>query len=365
MAATGFTPISLYYSTTASAVPVNTNLVAGELALNTLDEKLYFKNSAGTVKLLASTAGAAGSVTSVAASVPAFLSIAGSPITTSGTLAITYSGTALPVANGGTGLTSGTSGGVLYYSATGTLASSAALAANALVIGGGAGAAPATTTTGTGVVTALGVNTGSAGAFVVNGGALGTPSSGTLTSATGLPISTGVSGLGTGVATFLATPTSANLAAALTDETGTGANVFATSPTLVTPILGTPTSGTLSNCTVDGTNSVGFLNIPINSQSAAYTLVLADAGKAILHPSTDANARTFTIPANGSVAYAIGTAITFINMTSQVVTIAITTDTMYLSSAGTTGSRSLAQYGSATAIKMTSTTWLISGSGLT
>jgi len=129
--------------------------------------------------------------------------------------------------------------------------------------------------------------------------------------------------------------------------------------------LGTPSSGTLSACTVDGTDAVGFRNIPQNSQSAAYTLVLADAGKHIFHPSGDANARTYTIPANGSVAYPIGTAITFINMTSQVVTIAITTDTMYLSAAGTTGSRSLAQYGSATAIKMTSTTWLISGSGLT
>ena len=148
--------------------------------------------------------------------------------------------------------------------------------------------------------------------------------------------------------------------------TGTGTVVaLATSPTLVTPILGTPTSGTLSNCTVDGTDSIGFRNIPVNSQSAAYTAVLADSGKVIFHPSTDANARTFTIPANGSVAYPIGTAITFINMTSQAVTIAITTDTMYLSAAGTTGSRTLAQYGSATAIKMTSTTWLISGSGLT
>ena len=124
-------------------------------------------------------------------------------------------------------------------------------------------------------------------------------------------------------------------------------------------------SGASNTLTVDGTNTVGFLNIPQNSQSAAYTLVLADAGKHIFHPSTDANARTFTIPANSSVAYPIGTAITFINMTAAVVTIAITTDTMYLSSAGTTGSRSLAQYGSATAIKMTSTTWLISGSGLT
>jgi hypothetical protein len=163
----------------------------------------------------------------------------------------------------------------------------------------------------------------------------------------------------------LATPSAANLASAVTEETGSGNLVFATSPTLVTPVLGTPTSGTLSGCTVDGTDSVGFRNVPINSQSAAYTAVLADSGKAILHPSTDANARTFTIPANGSVAYALGTAITFINMTSQVVTIAITTDTMYLAGTGTTGSRSLAQYGMATAIKMTSTTWLISGSGLT
>jgi len=168
-----------------------------------------------------------------------------------------------------------------------------------------------------------------------------------------------------GNAAVLGSFTSAQLATALTDETGSGANVFATSPTLVTPILGTPSSGTLTNCTVDGTDAVGFRNIPQNSQSGAYTLVLADNGKHIFHPVSDNNARTFTIPANSSVAYPIGTAISFINMAAAAVTIAITTDTLILSSAGTTGSRTLAQYGSAICIKVTSTSWIISGSGLT
>jgi hypothetical protein len=112
-----------------------------------------------------------GSVTSVAQSFTGgLISVAGSPITTSGTLALTVAGT---------------SGGIPYFSSASTWATSAALAASALVVGGGAGAAPATITTGTGVVTALGVNTGTAGAFVVNGGALGTPSSGTVTNLTG------------------------------------------------------------------------------------------------------------------------------------------------------------------------------------
>jgi len=78
---------------------------------------------------------------------------------------------------------------------------------------------------------------------------LSTPASGTLTNCIGLPVSTGISGLGTGVATFLATPTSANLRTVVSDETGTGALVFATSPTLVTPALGTPASGVLTSCT--------------------------------------------------------------------------------------------------------------------
>jgi hypothetical protein len=175
---------------------------------------------------------------------------------------------------------------------------------------------------------------------------------------------TGITSFGTGVATFLGTPSSANLAAAVTDETGTGALVFATSPTLVTPVLGTPTSGNFLACTVDGTDAVGFRNTPVNSQSAAYTLVLADSGKTILHPVADDNARTFTIPANSSVAYPVGTVISFVNL-QNTVTIAITTDTMYLAGTGTTGSRTLAEYGVASALKVDSTSWVISGNGLT
>jgi hypothetical protein len=151
----------------------------------------------------------------------------------------------------------------------------------------------------------------------------------------------------------------------VTTSTGTGSVVLSNSPTLVTPALGTPASGQLSNCTVDGTDAVGFRNIPQNSQSTAYTLVLADAGKHIFHPASDNNTRTFTIPANSSVAYPIGTALTFINMAAANVTIAINSDTLTFSTTGATGSRTLATNGSATCIKITSTQWLISGTNLT
>lgn len=110
---------------------------------------------------------------------------------------------------------------------------------------------------------------------------------------------------------------------------------------------------------------VGFRGVPQNSNSADYTLVAADAGKHILHPSSDANARTFTIPANSSVAFPVGTTVTFVNQTSQVASIAITTDTLTLANSTTTGTRSLAQNGVATAIKVASTSWIISGAGLT
>jgi hypothetical protein len=191
---------------------------------------------------------------------------------------------------------------------------------------------------------------------------LGTPTSGNLENCTNFPVAE-ITGLGSNVGTFLETPSSSNLAAAVTDETGTGALVFANTPTLVAPVLGTPTSGTLSNCTVDGTDAVGFRNTPVLGKTANYTLVLSDAGKTILHELADDNPRTFTIPSNASVAYPIGTIITFVNL-KNTLSIAITSDTMYLAPDGTTGTRTLGAYGMASAMKVGATTWIISGNGL-
>ena len=124
---------------------------------------------------------------------------------------------------------------------------------------------------GTGVATALGTNVGSSGAVLVNGGVLGTPSSGTLTNATGLPISTGVSGLGTNVATFLATPSSANLSAAITDETGSGALVFGTSPTITTATISNSIiKSPLEHIETSATAATGTVNIDVKTSGVWY-----------------------------------------------------------------------------------------------
>jgi hypothetical protein len=105
--------------------------------------------------------------------------------------------------------------------------------------------------------------------------------------------------------------------------------------------------------------------IPQVSKSAAYTIRATDANKHLLHPAADTNARTFTIDSNANVPHPIGTALTFVNETSQVLSIAITSDTLTLANSTTTGTRSLAQNGVATALKVATTKWIISGAGLT
>jgi hypothetical protein len=143
---------------------------------------------------------------------------------------------------------------------------------------------------------------------------LGTPASGTLTNCTGLPIATGVSGLGGGVATFLALPTSANLRTAVSDETGSGSLVFATSPTLVTPVLGTPTSGTLTNCTglpiasgVSGlgTNVATFLTTPTSANLAAAVSDETGSGPLVFSNSPTLVSPALGTPSSGNLANCI------------------------------------------------------------
>jgi hypothetical protein len=119
-------------------------------------------------------------------------------------------------------------------------------------------------------------------------------------------------------------------------------------------------SRTAAHTWVGGAADTG---LPINSQSTAYTAVWADRNKTLLHPTEDDNARTFTIPANSSVPYPLGTTLTFVNQINTV-TIAITTDTLTLAGAGSTGSRTLAANGVATALKVSSTGWVINGTGI-
>lgn len=126
-------------------------------------------------------------------------------------------------------------------------------------------------------------------------------------------------------------------------------------------------SGLWNYTTQPTINSIltGYLSIPQNSQSGNYGLVLGDSGYHIYHPSGAGAGDTYTIPANASVAYPVGTAITFVNADSNSISIAITTDTLTLAGTTTTGTRTLAQNGTATAIKHTTTGWIISGVGLT
>jgi hypothetical protein len=131
---------------------------------------------------------------------------------------------------------------------------------------------------------------------------LGTPQSGTLTNCTGLPVSTGISGLGADVATFLATPSSANLRTAVTDETGTGALVFANTPTLVTPVLGVATATSVNKMAITAPATSSTLAVADGKTfTVNHSLTLAGTDTTTMtFPSTSATiartdaANTFT-----------------------------------------------------------------------
>lgn len=211
--------------------------------------------------------------------------------------------------------------------------------------------------------------------------ALGTPSSATLTNATGLPVSTGIAGLGAGISTFLATPSSANLAAAVTSETGSGALVFGTSPVITTPTgivkgdvgLGnvdntsdaTKNSAavTLTNKTIDYASNtltgVSPRTRTINAQTGTtYTFVIGDAG----NTCTFANASpvTVTVPPNSSVAFPTGTQIDVAATGAGQVTLAQGSGVTINSE--DSKKKLTKQYSGGTLVKTASDTWLLMGS---
>jgi hypothetical protein len=198
-------------------------------------------------------------------------------------------------ANGGTGITSYTVGDIIYASGATTLSKLSDVATGNALISGGLTTAPAWGKIGlaTHVSGTLPVANGGTGATTLTGYVIGNGTS-AFTASANVPLAD-ISGLGTGVGTFLATPSSANLAAAVTDETGSGALVFANTPTLVSPVLGTPTSGNLANCTSipvgnatgtlavsnGGTGAVTLTGLVVGNGTSAFTTVTAPSGTVV------------------------------------------------------------------------------------
>ena len=262
----------------------------------------------------------------------------------------------LSTARGGTGVTTASNGQLLIGNGSGFTAATLTAGSGVTLTNGAGSIQVAFTGPGTGTVTSIDVSGGTTG-LTTSGGPV--TSTGTVTLAGTLAVAnggTGITSFGTGVATFLGTPSSANLAAAVTDETGSGALVFATSPTLVTPVLGTPTSGNLSNTTADGTNAVGFKSVPaVGTKTASYTLAVGDVGKYVQLGASGA----IVIP---DATFSEGNAITVFNNTASTATITCSITTAYIAGTFTDkATMTLAAAGVATILFISGTTCVVAG----
>ena len=311
MAQANYTPIQLYYSTTAAAVPVNTNLANGELAINITDGKLYYKDNTGTVKLLADNA-----ITTPVTSIT-FASTGLTPSTaTSG--AITVGGT-LATGNGGTNITTYTTGDILYASATNVLSKLASTTAGYVLTAGGVGVAPAWAASTGGVTsfsagpTGLTPNTATTGAITL---------AGTLAIANG---GTGQTTANTAFNALAPDQTSANgkyltsdgtntswgtisAGAALSNDTATATNVY---PMFAAATSGTPTTVYTSNANLLYKPSTGEFqaSVPValnglfvnaTTLVASYTVASGQSAQSVGGTSG------FTIPGGLSVTLSSG-----------------------------------------------------------
>jgi hypothetical protein len=381
MAGAGFTLIQLFRSATPGAVPLAASLEPGELAINTVDEKLFFKNSGGSVVEFS------GGFSYTDVKTANYTAEVGEGVqtnTTGGSFTVTLpatpaSGDQVIITDaaeswGVNNLTVARNGSLIEGIASDLICNISGVAITMIYTGtswqvyaqaGGAGGIIDINTQTTGT---LGVNRGGTGAVTLTGVVKGTGTSaltaGTVNMASEVSGTLPVANGGTGAATLTGVVKGNGTSAMTAGTVALASEVSGTLP-VANGGTGLTSAGTAGNVlTSDGTswastalpsNAVAY---PQNIQSANYTLILSDAGKQIFHPVADTTVRKYTIPANASVAFPIGTVVLFtVENGGTAVNVAITTDTLVFGG-GTTGELRVLANNTLMAIKVTATKWM-------